>query len=924
MRSLRVAPFLLAALLVGSAQAFAQCPDWKAGPLEDSEVGNGANGFVLALISWDPDDAGPLAARLVAGGDFDSIGGRATGNIAYLDPATGQWEPFTTPSPFTEVGTLAHVNGKLYAGTGRISGSPGLELGRWTGSNWASVGGGACLPDYVNMAFEWATTLGAFDGKLVLGGELVAWAQVPSGPGCTGQGGRAVGVSPDGFSVREEFGPISGDAYAIAQYGTQLFVGGTGLGWPGDLQIGGHKLAAWNGAAWSAAGIDANGTVRALQPWNGGLVAGGSFTTIGGVAADGIAFYNGTSWQPLGSGVLGVSSMTVYRGELIVSGGFNFVGGVEVNYIARWNGSAWAPLGSGLSGAASALTVHNGELIAGGVFSSAGSKPANFIARWDGSQWSSFGGGTVASVEAFTVMGTRLVAGGIFQQSTRTVQPALNIVSWDGTGLSAFGTGLGGEVSALESFKYPGINGATELIAGGEFTQAGGALAARIARWVESPLGGPPPSWQAMGAGFNGDVRAIERHASATYAGGYFSSSGVPVNFVARWNETTDVWEPLGSGLSGPVLALKSFNRQLYAGGLFATAGGVSTGGLARWNGSSWSAVGGYFDGNVYSLEVHQGELVIGGFFSSFPGSPNLVKFDGTSFSTLGTGGANSYVRALYSDGTRLYAGGEFTRIGGVDVSRAAFWDGTWQALPGSPSLPVKAIFGHRGEVHFGGIFDDIESGATPSPGWARFTASGRPRFAAQPLSRTVDSRTDASFAAEVAAGYDDATLRWHKNGVPLADGPTISGSTIVGAGTKALFVQRVAQLDAGSYRLVATNACGSESTITVTLTVNQTVDVADALPGATLFEAIGPNPAQGTAWLAFALARPAAVRMGVHDIAGRLVRKLDLGTLPAGRHRTLWDGRGDSGAPVPAGVYIVTFAVDGRAQGARRVTMLR
>lgn len=921
MRPARLFLLVFVALLAGPARTHAQCPDWKAGPLQDSEAGNGADDFVQALISWDPDGDGPLAARLVAGGRFDSIGGRPTGNIAYLDPATGRWEPFGSPSPFSEVGTLAFVGGRLYAGTGRISGSSGLELGRWTGAGWATVGSGACRPDFVNMVPGWATTLGAYDDDLVVGGGLSSYAQVPSGPGCTGQGGRALGVSPDGLSVREAFGSTSGGVNAIAQYGTQLFVGGSGFHWASGPTV---NLAVWDGANWSATGMATDFPVRALQPWNGGLVAAGSFTTIGGVAANGIAFWNGASWQPLGSGALGASSMTVYKGELVGSGGFTSAGGVPANYIARWNGSTWAPLGSGLSGAASALTVHNGELVAGGVFSSAGGLPVNYIARWDGSQWSSFGGGTVASVEAFTVMGTRLVAGGNFQQSTRTVQPALNIVSWDGAGLSAFGTGLAGTVNALESFKYPGISGATELLAGGSFVQAGGAPAAHIARWVESPLGGPPPSWQAMGAGFNGPVYAIERHSSATYAGGNFTSSGGPVGFVARWNETTDVWEPLGSGTSGAVHALKSYNGQLYAGGVFTTAGGISTGGLARWNGSSWSAVGGSFSGFVYALEVHQGELVIGGSFTGFPGSPNIVKYDGTSFSTLGTGGADQVVRALYSDGTRLYAGGAFSNIGGVAASRAAFWDGTWHELPGSPTLTVGAIFGHRGEAHFGGAFDDVEGGATPSPGWARFTPTGRPWFASQPASRTVDSRADASFTAEVAAGYDDATLRWHKDGVPLVDGQTISGSTIAGANTKFLFVQRVAQYDAGSYRLVATNGCGSDSSLAATLTVNQTVDVAGAAPGTTRFEAISPNPAIGTARLAFALARPATVRMGIHDIGGRLVRRLDLGRLPAGRHGATWDGRGESGTPVAPGVYIVTFAVDGRGHGARRVTVLR
>ena len=43
------------------------------------------------------------------------------------------------------------------------------------------------------------------------------------------------------------------------------------------------------------------------------------------------------------------------------------------------------------------------------------------------------------------------------------------------------------------------------------FTQAGGVAANNIARWNESQTIFPPPAWQAMGAGFNNAVYAIER-----------------------------------------------------------------------------------------------------------------------------------------------------------------------------------------------------------------------------------------------------------------------------------------------------------------------------------------------------------------------------------------------------------------------------
>ena len=92
-------------------------------------------------------------------------------------------------------------------------------------------------------------------------------------------------------------------------------------------------------------------------------------------------------WGPLGSGMNSdVYALTVYNGELIAGGNFTTAGGVACNRIARWNGSQWQPLGTGMSGTSSpfirTLTVFNGELIAGGSFTTAGGVTCNYIARW--------------------------------------------------------------------------------------------------------------------------------------------------------------------------------------------------------------------------------------------------------------------------------------------------------------------------------------------------------------------------------------------------------------------------------------------------------------------------------------------------------------------------------------------------------------
>ncbi len=77
------------------------------------------------------------------------------------------------------------------------------------------------------------------------------------------------------------------------------------------------------------------------------------------------------------------------------------------------------------------------------------------------------------------------------------------------------------------------------------------------------------------------------------------------------------------------------------------------------------------------------------------------------------------------------------------------------------------------------------------------------------------------------------------------------------------------------------------------------------------------PNPTAATTTLRFTLGRPAAVTLTIHDLAGRRVRRLlESRPLPAGEHACAWDGRGDAGAPVATGVYVVHLAAGGLRRG--------
>lgn len=78
------------------------------------------------------------------------------------------------------------------------------------------------------------------------------------------------------------------------------------------------------------------------------------------------------------------------------------------------------------------------------------------------------------------------------------------------------------------------------------------------------------------------------------------------------------------------------------------------------------------------------------------------------------------------------------------------------------------------------------------------------------------------------------------------------------------------------------------------------------------------PNPAASVARVRLELPAPDAVALEVFDVAGRHVRTLRRGELPAGAHEIEWDLRDDRGVRAAAGLYFV------RTRLGRRVTTRR
>ncbi len=79
------------------------------------------------------------------------------------------------------------------------------------------------------------------------------------------------------------------------------------------------------------------------------------------------------------------------------------------------------------------------------------------------------------------------------------------------------------------------------------------------------------------------------------------------------------------------------------------------------------------------------------------------------------------------------------------------------------------------------------------------------------------------------------------------------------------------------------------------------------------------PNPFNPAVVIPLDLARDAqVVSLTVYDVLGRRVRLVWEGSLGAGRHGLVWDGRDEAGRAVAAGVYIYQVAIDGQVEASK------
>jgi hypothetical protein len=666
----------------------------------------------------------------------------------------------------------------LYAG-GRFATAGNARaayIAKWNGTNWVPLVAedGEVLDGGVNAlaVFDdgagpalyvggWMSSGGPVNARGVVRWDGATWSRLigPSGTGLNGEV-KALAVFDDGD-------------------GPALYAGGT-FSSAGSATANG--IARWDGHTWSplagSGGIGAGASVLALAVYDDGsgpaLYAAGGFTTAGGILANRVAKWDGEEWSTLaGPSGIGldstVAALAVFDAgsgaALYAAGGFTTAGGVNARRIAKWDGSTWSPVGNlngeGAGAYVNALHVYDDgtgpALYAGGSFTEAGGIPARRIAKWDGLTWSGLSGPEAQGVDgtvrvifgadvhengALYVGGTFVIAGGIVTHRLA----AWSNSSWSPVG-ELDGFGLSAHVEALAHFD----DGAGEaLYAAGWFRVAGDTAANYVAKWdgtAWSPLLGP------SGNGTNLQISALAVFDDGTgpllYAAGEFTmAGGISANYIAKWDGAG--WSPLvgpsGTGIAtmpgGSEVALAVFDDglgpALYVGGRFLIAGGVTVNNIAKWNGSSWSAlVGSSGTGipgsysSVTAMAVFDDgsgpALYVSGNFAAAGGIPasGMARWDGAEWSGLpGSPEHNPPARvlAVFDDGNgpALYAGGTFYDVGDVDARGIAKWDGAaWTAVRAQGDLPYNMI------VRALTVLDDGTGPALFVGGWFSHAGTG-------------------------------------------------------------------------------------------------------------------------------------------------------------------------------------------------------
>ncbi len=346
-------------------------------------------------------------------------------NAPAYTPHAATWQPVDCgTNGLVQTLYAADSNTELYAGgnftsAGNVAAN---DIAKWDGSSWTTLGTG--------MVGDGVDAISKYQGLIYAGGRF------------TEAGGVSVNyiANWDNSSWNKLTGITGFDnaVKALQEYNGDLYMAGVYANYYDDPIVTtnpANKIVKWNGSNLTTVpgfgdytydGIYGSNAIRALVVYNGELIAAGNFNVANGDPGNNIARWNGTSWQPLGTGLDYVAfSLVVHNGDLYVGGMFTLAGGIPVNGIAKWNGSMWSAVGTKNLTATNTLKVYKNELYATGEFTNSGNP--DYIAKFDGTDWIPVSDGINNWGRGLEVFDNDLYVGGNLSSNALATTPLSNI-----------------------------------------------------------------------------------------------------------------------------------------------------------------------------------------------------------------------------------------------------------------------------------------------------------------------------------------------------------------------------------------------------------------------------------------------------------------------------------------------------------------
>jgi hypothetical protein len=303
-------------------------------------------------------------------------------------------------------------------------------------------------------------------------------------------------------------------------------------------------IATWNNSNWDSLGlgidndsISTPGTTKGFLHDANYLYAIGSFRRAGTVNTNGIARWNGASWDSVPGCKIAsnqeVNDIIKFNGDIYICGNFDSVGSLPAHGLAMWNGSSWITVGGNYDfatlGFINRVRFYHGNLYVSGNFPDNNGNTCR-LAKWDGFNWyfmTSAVQGSIAAIQDMEVFQDKLYVAGLYFQSSGNVANCLQ--TWNDTTWS----GVGGSVQILAN-QNPTIRDLCVhnnlLYCCGNFEKIGGVLCNAISIWNGT-------DWCGLGSTFNGGgVNQIEFYNDTMYViGGFTSIDQVSATYVAKW-----------------------------------------------------------------------------------------------------------------------------------------------------------------------------------------------------------------------------------------------------------------------------------------------------------------------------------------------------------------------------------------------------